>query len=204
MLLNDKKPFDPTKRPPWMTPPIHGEDYSQMMAQPMPATPAQEKGGFFAKNGAWRDVLGSIFDIISAGSGGPTRYWDDKAALADRVAAEKLAQQKREAELQDYETKKRIDRSYEAPPSPYRWRNNNGDLMELGPDGQPRVAYDDPQDKVNWIQVKDPATGAIQIVPMGPSGMMGGSLPPGLDPDEWEPYEGDAGSNVSGGFRSPY
>jgi hypothetical protein len=85
-------------------------------------------------------------------------------------------------------------------PKPYRWESNDGSLMEMGPDGTPRVVYKDPTPKPNWIQVRDPATGELRIVNMG---TVGGqteqpeildTLPPGAKP------LGGAGGNASGGF----
>lgn len=78
---------------------------------------------------------------------------------------------------------------------PYRWRTNAGDLMEIGPDGQPRQLYDDPTQRTQWQRVEDPRTGAITLVPV-PTGAQGAApatptpeLPPGfvLDEDEGGP-----------------
>lgn len=35
--------------------------------------------------------------------------------------------------------------------SPYRWESNDGSLLEVGPDGNPRVVYKDPTPKQQWV-----------------------------------------------------
>lgn len=60
---------------------------------------------------------------------------------------------------------------YTAPQNerPYRWESNNGSLMEIGPDGQPRVVYNDPTPKISWVRA-DNGDGTVTMVPMGPGG----------------------------------
>jgi hypothetical protein len=93
-----------------------------------------------------------------------------------------MLQQKQAQQDADYQRQrqdKRDDFTFEqdyrtAHPTPYRWESNDGSLMEMGPDGQARVIYKDPTPKLNWIQVRDPATGGLSIVPVGPNGPVGG------------------------------
>jgi hypothetical protein len=85
------------------------------------------------------------------------------------------------------------------PQTPYRWRANNGSLMELGPDGVPRVAYQDPTPKTEWIQVKDPATGKLELIakPVG-----GSATPVVLTDDDWgdTPQPGQTNYGTYGGL----
>lgn len=65
--------------------------------------------------------------------------------------------------------------------APYRWESNDGSLMEIGPDGQPRVAYQDPTPKITTIAV-DNGDGTKTLVRVGPDGRpigegLGGAQP---------------------------
>jgi hypothetical protein len=61
------------------------------------------------------------------------------------------------------------------PPQPHYWETNNGSLGMIGPDGVPQIVYNDPTPKMQYIQVKDPSTGGLSIVPVPVgSGMPGG------------------------------
>ena len=69
---------------------------------------------------------------------------------------------------------------------PYRWRSNSGDLMEIGPDGQTRTAYDDPTERSRWERIEDPSTGEIRLVqvPMSGGGQSDEDLPSPASPQE--------------------
>lgn len=154
-------------------------DPQMSAAQPQMAPPAQpaKKGGFMSPDGAGQYVFGAIADTLSRQMGyQPTAIAGINSANQQRQElAEKQRQASldRQAGLEDYKTKAEIDAQYAAPKDPYRWRNNNGDLMEMGPEG-PRVAYDDPKDKTEWIRTVDPLTGAITMMP-SPGGFGGGA-----------------------------
>lgn len=60
----------------------------------------------------------------------------------------------------------RILRPVNQQQRPYRWRSNSGDLMEIGPDGQAHVVFDDPTERTQWQRVEDPETGEIRLVPV--------------------------------------
>lgn len=101
--------------------------------------------------------------------------------------------QRPEQEFQQWRRQEDYRRDNPAPSSPYRWESNDGSLMEVGADGQPRTVYKDPTPKINWIRA-DNGDGTFQMVPVGPQGPMtpqtqqpaaGGilkSLPPGVKP----------------------
>ena len=154
----------------------------------MPNAPAQPKPSFFGQGGMGRHIAGSIADSILQMGGGRPIY---QPAMQQRQAMNFATQRdamERKARMEDWMAQQDYARANPQPRDPYRWRANNGDLMELGGDGSPRVAYQDPTDKINWIQVRDPATGAISIVPMGPNGMMGGASggPPDTLPADFD------------------
>ena len=63
----------------------------QPLQQPMPQ-PTAPAGGMFGqaakpKGGAWRDVLGSVFDVMSAAGGGQPVYWGTKMAEKQKADA---------------------------------------------------------------------------------------------------------------------
>lgn len=62
-----------------------------------------------------------------------------------------------------------LDRISRPAEKPYRFRNNSGDLLELGPDGQARTLYDDPEEKINWVRA-DKGDGTFTMVPVGRNG----------------------------------
>jgi hypothetical protein len=56
-----------------------------------------------------------------------------------------------------------------APPAPHYFETNNGSQGVIGPDGVPKIIYDDPTPKINWITSENP-DGTKTLVPMGPDG----------------------------------
>lgn len=165
-----------------------------MQAEQQPA-----KRGLFARGGVGRAIAGNVGDFMLQYSGMKPIYGPSVQARQEEAARLREASLKRSTDLEDYEAKKKIDQRYAAT-APYRWRNNDGDLMELGADGQPRVAYNDPTDKIDWIQVKDPVSGAISIIarPRGGAGEAPDVLPPDFD------FGGGGASNGTSGFREAF
>lgn len=87
--------------------------------------------------------------------------------LDQRRAMEMYKQQQADT-LAQYEAQQRIAAQYRKQ-TPYRWESNNGSLMEIGEDGQPRLVYQDPTPKVNWVRA-DNGDGTFTMVPMSQGG----------------------------------
>lgn len=163
----------------------------------------KRKGGIFG--GGARNIAGVIGDMLLQASGSRPMFLP--MLMKQRQAEQERAQAEAQRQQQFEDWRQRFD--YERANTPvkndaYRWRNNAGDLMEVGPDGQPRVVYDDPTDKLDWIKA-DNGDGTFTMVPVGPSGPVGQSgpanqAPPPKPVGKLRPL-GDAGSNASGGFQ---
>lgn len=92
-------------------------------------------------------------------------------------------------------------REYQAtqrrPVRPHYWETNNGSLGMIGPDGQPRILYNDPTPRTDYIMVTDPATGQQRFVQVPRAA----ADPQTDDPDYWTPIEeGGPTRDASGGF----
>jgi len=142
----------------------------------------------------WVDAIGALGDALSSAGGGQATYLP--VLMQQRELAEKRRQRQ-----QDYAQQVALQRekalAAAANKEPYRWRDNAGNLMEIGPDGQVRTAYKDPTDKLNWIQARDPVTGALSIIPVGPNGPIGME---GGGPASPQPGAVNAPAQSDGGF----
>jgi hypothetical protein len=126
----------------------------------------QKKSGFFSKGGGWRDVLGTFGDVFSEG---PAVYQPMIQARQNRAYEEQQAQAKRQQEEQDFRAREEYKRANQ---DPYRFRTNNGSMMEIGPDGQPKEIYRDPNPRTQWERSYNP-DGSISLVDRGAVGQQG-------------------------------
>ncbi len=174
--------------------PVAPQTMPQPNAMPIGVDQITKKPGFFGKDSVLWKVLGTLGDAFSDG---PPIYTQSVLQQRDAEERARMAQQqrmqKREDMLWEWKNKPK-------DVNPYRWESNDGSLMEIGPDGQPRQVYKDPTPKTTYI-TSDNGDGTKTIVPivngvpqMGgqqPLIPIGGTLPP----------KGGSGGNVTGGFR---
>lgn len=167
--------------------PVNG--YPSDVMQPEAQQPdmqqqAAPKQGLFGKIGGAMGDIGSILDDEpSPGEIENQRQrFISEQSKARALAEQQQAEANRKYARDNWLFEQQWKREHPEPQGPYRWRNNNGDLMELGADGKPRVAYDDPTDKTEWVRVTDPLTGAISIIPQ-PRGGAQQDAPDVLPPD---------------------
>jgi hypothetical protein len=177
------------------------------------AMPQQKRGGLFG-------MLGGInFDDLSGRLARAQAYIDGDWGAAQSITtqsdlqrqAEAQRQQsldKREADYADFVRKEQWRRDNPQPGNPYRFEANDGDVYELGPDGQPRRLFDDPSPKMNFIP---DGMGGGQWVPIptgAPQGM--GAAQPNRKVIGGKTYEqrngqwfevGGPTPSASGGFR---
>jgi hypothetical protein len=139
------------------------ESFAKPMQQP------QER----PKGDGTRRAIGILGDFL-LGLGGQQGVYGPQAhqkkLLEQRAQQEAMqSQMKRETDWQDWQRQYEYERKNPKPGNsqPYRFEGNDGDVYELGPDGQPRRIFDDPTPKMNFI----------------PDGMGGG---------RWEPMPGAA------------
>lgn len=165
-----------------------------MTAEPAPMAP---KRGF-----DWGKLIGVLGDSLSIAGGGQAMYVPNMIDQRNRQQAQQYAEQtyqrRRADDNADWMARQEWERANPAPTAPYRWESNDGSLMELGPDGAPRVAYKDPTPKINWIRA-DNGDGTFTMVPMGPNGpinLNGGQAAPSGAPTaprgKLKPYGGQS------------
>lgn len=155
ILPGDQPPFPGTRMPgemgfPDMTP-------GQGMGQPAP------KGGFFKEGGMGRTIAGLIGDALLQQA--------DMAPVYAPAMRQRQAMAAEEAQWSRRREADRADKQWEwanKPPAdrqPYRFQDNAGNLVEIGADGQPRIAYKDPTPKTTYITA-DNGDGTKTIIPV--------------------------------------
>lgn len=126
------------------------------------------------------NALGQFGQALLAASGGPlggAMQLMMQQRMTQAQKGERFAEFRRQY---DYE----LEHPKPSTAQPYRFEANDGDVYELGPDGQPRKVFDDPSPKMdlvpdgqggyNWV----PLPGAAGVAPTAPVG----KLTPVADP----------------------
>lgn len=162
------------------------DEVNQAAAMPV------RKRGIFGQGSFLRHLAGGLADGLAANAGMQPGF---AAALQQQRAMEMYKRQQAD-ELAQYERKQQIEAQYRKQ-TPYRWESNNGSLMEIGEDGQPRLVYQDPTPKINWVRA-DNGDGTFTMVPMSQGGPV--SQIPTAPVGELRPYGGPT-ATPSGGFR---
>lgn len=158
----------------------------------------QGKGGLFGSGYDGEDILNMLLRAAAiaqgeygAGAEFGANIGARARASAEAAQAEALHQQRRMEGREDKQWE--WQNKPQDPKDAYRWRSNRGDLMEIGPDGQPRKVFSDPNERMQWV----------------PDGMGGGNwvgtpdAAPAAPVGELTPIpdEGDGSGNAIGGFR---
>ncbi len=151
--------------------------------------PAKPK--FFGEGGVGRAIAGNIGDFLLQQSGMQPIYMPNMLQQRDMAERARMAEQKR---MQDREDMQWEWQNKPKETNPYRWKANDGSLMEVGPDGQPRQVYKDPNKRLEYRQGPDGRFYPIDTADA--------PLQPVTD-DEWNSASpmGGSGGNVTGGFR---
>lgn len=144
--------------------------------------------------------LGLLADAFS----GSDRNTQMLLAREGQHRAEWQAQQnallKRAQDFADWQTRFDYEQAHKTV-TPYRWRSNAGDLMEMGPDGQARVVYDDPTEKTEWIRTTDPNTGELIMTPMPLGGGRPAPQRPSIGATMPDPRKAGGPASAPGSFR---
>lgn len=198
-----------------------------MLSAPQGMMARPKKPGF-GEPGGWGERLGAIGSVLLNSAGvrddGYDQYQQVRELRREEQRKAQLAEAARYApqHIGDNIVAMQPDGSfktlYAGPEKPYRWESNDGSLMEMGEDGQPRVAYKDPTPKINWIAADD-GRGGKSLIPVGPNGPLTAGVPtsgpaPGTidggyrfkggnaaDPNSWEPVSGGAAPRGPATFR---
>jgi len=176
----------------------------QQMVTPDYAPPAAEdtftpqkqqpQGGFFKEGGMGRTIAGLIGDTLLQQSGMSPVYAPMQRQKHQMQQEEAQWSRRRQSDMQDWQAKQ----DYEAAhPKPYRFQDNVGNLVELGPDGQPKTLFTDPTPKINYQRVNNP-DGTFTMVPIPMGGAPVGGAPT-APVGKLTPMGGGAG-NGAGGF----
>jgi hypothetical protein len=174
-----------------------GFDLQKMMAntEPMnapqfapPEERQQSRGGVFGSGYNGEDIMSMLLRAaaIAQGDLGAGAQFGANIGAKARAEAEAASAERQWRERKQWEW----DNSPKDAPSPYRWKNNEGDLMETGPDGAPRLVYDDPTRKPEYRVGPDGKFYAIDI-----------ATPPAAPIGKLTPIEGGGTGNGAGGFR---
>lgn len=188
-------------QPPYATPGI-GDG---MTAARQPMAPAKPK--FFGEGGVGRAIAGNIGDFLLQYSGMNPIY---QPAMQQRQAMA-YDQQQRETQrrqgLEDWMARQEWERANPSPRAPHYWETNDGSLGMVGPDGKPSILYQDPNDKIQWMQV-DNGDGTKTVVPYNSKGPLGqqpqapsqAQGAPQRPVGKLKPYGGPS-ATPTGGFR---
>ena len=186
------------ERQPWDTPGI-GDGFNQRMAEMGDAMPNPSampigikemtaKPKFFGQGGAGRAIAGTIGDYLLQQSGMQPIYGPTVLQQRDAEERARMAQQQRMQARED------LRWEWQNKPkdvNPYRWKANDGSLMEVGPDGQPRIVYKDPNKRLEYRQGPD---GRFYSIDTADAPL------PTFTEDDWNNAGGSVG-NGAGGFR---
>lgn len=168
-------------------------------AMPIGVKEMTAKPKFFGQGGVGRAIAGTIGDFLLQQSGMDPIYMPNVLQQRDAEERARMAQQqrmqKREDMLWEWQNKPKEERA------PYRWEANDGSLMEIGPDGQPRQVYKDPTPKTTYINV-DNGDGTKTIVPVVNGQIMTGGQRPQIGAVIPDPRkQGGQSGAPTGGFR---
>lgn len=177
----------------------------QPLQQQLPQVTPPKPGTFDKGGNGWK-ILGLIGDALQVTGGGQATYapavahereleTEGRQRLAELLMKQEQARLAREQALADQKTL--IDYRAQNPGADMFTRTLQGAGMDLS----------SPDAKALYRKRAEMLTNPVQLVPDGMGGVtairpnsMGGGLPGGYDPNEWEVVEGDAGGNASGGF----
>jgi len=172
--------------------PQMNDNPAAMPAGQMPIGVAQisqpKKPGFFGQGGVGRMIAGTIGDFLMQNAGMQPVYGPSVLQQRDAAERARMAQaqrmQKREDMMWEWQNKPKDN-------NPYRWKSNDGSLMEIGPDGQPRQVYKDPNKRLEYRQGPD---GRFYPIDTADAPL------PTFTEDDWNNAGGSVG-NGAGGFR---
>lgn len=174
-----------------------------MMARPgegMAAAQEPAKPKFFGEGGVGRAIAGNVGDFLLQYSGMDPIY---APAMQQRQAMVYDQQQRERSRLADWQDKiafAKWERDNPRPTQPHRWERNDGSLMEIGPDGSPRVAYEDPTPKMMFLP--DGAGGGRWVAQPGITAPAQGGAPKTL-PSTFDGWDADEAPPISAAPQRP-
>lgn len=157
----------------------------------------------YKKPSTLQSIAGVLGDTLSQLGGGQATYLQglqrrqqlaDQYVMSQRQRGEKYADWKAQY---DYE----VANPRPSTAQPYRWESNDGDVYELGADGQPKRIFDDPTQKIDyqWVRNADGTMSGIPI-PRGGTSAAPAGPPPGVT---FKPLPASGGASPAGSRGFP-
>ncbi len=171
------------------------------MAVTAPSTHPEAGPVKFKPPSTTRMVVGAIGDAVAQWSGGKAIFTPALAAARERHEQTQAELMRRAGEFAMFKSKYDYERENPKPSQaqPYRFESNDGDVYEIGPEGQPRRLFDDPAPRLQWIP--DGMGGGSWAAPPGMSGAPATTAPPPTSPiGKLTPITGGASPAGSRGF----
>jgi hypothetical protein len=176
-----------------------------MAQQPLVEQPKPRAGMFGAGSSKpdWAGAIQAALNGFLAARGNPVGMMGlQQMQMARQQALEEAKHQTRRGEsFEDWVKQQAWKRANPDAANPHRWESNDGSLMELGPDGTPKVVYKDPTPRVQFIPNGLGGVIPINMSQFAPSvggGELLDELPPGAKPI------GGPTPPASGSFPRPY
>ena len=184
------------RKPIWLDGP---QDAPQQ--QQAPGLPPELEAMRPQKRDTWRDVLGSIFDAMSAFGGGQANYWngvnEDRSQFEDLQRQYTLMQQHMKAQAQmDLQKRAQALQDFESKDPYLRALKNAG----IDPNSEEGIALQQKRARnmAEKMQFIPDGFGGGQWATVGGGSDAGGGLPDGFDPSEWEVVDGGPASAPDG------
>jgi hypothetical protein len=127
----------------------------------------KQGGGMFGGGGIGRVIAGMIGDYLLQMNGMKPVYTPMMQKRQEMQFEEQQYQRQRQDSREDFLWKKE-----HSPPAPHYFEDNTGNLMAIGPDGQPQTVYQDPNP---WKLVPNGMGG---VIPVNMQELMGGGTAP--------------------------
>lgn len=172
-------------------------------AQPAP-TMAEEpqKPKFFGEGGTGRTIAGVLGDALAQLGGFDPVFAPEMQRRREMASALRQQEQQRQQGLQDWVWKQQYERDNPKPTAPHYWETNDGSLGMVGPDGKPQIIYQDPTEKIQWMQV-DNGDGTKTVIPYNSKGPLGQQPQAGMPQQpkgKLTPYNGGQSATPTGSF----
>lgn len=133
----------------------------------------------------WEGKAYALGGLLAGDGGRGVGMYHQQQAMQQQAAQQAAAAQAEELRKRSLD---RADKQWEwqnKPQTPHYWETNDGSLASIDPaTGKPRVVYQDPTPKIDWITAQNP-DGTKTLVPMQRGGAPAGGALPTFTDDDW-------------------
>jgi hypothetical protein len=200
---------------PYVTPYFPGDEAQQVYdPRSEPSAGPDAKPKFFGKGGVGRGIAGTIGDFLMQQSGMAPVYGPAMQRQQEMEQRMQLYQQQRQDEYNDWVKRQQYEAENRQPAPNDTERDYEFIKSQLGEDSA-RSFLESKANPQQYMQVKDPATGELRIIPVpkGGGATAAGGPQPGMirngyrfkggnpnDPNAWEEMGGAGPAAAPGGF----